>query len=222
MDPTWNNSPFLRLYASPFRNKSLFLGFTRGQMTSWTPPMCGQSTSSIWNNSLLLRLHKLVHESNPERLLVFKALWVVPWVHKSTSQTPPTRQRSTSAIRKYSWFLRLYKSVDECTSPPVKPLPFVDHPWVHIVPYLSEGTWRSSHSVTHFFWILWCQGSIAWSLKSVWTHSSKILNNQSSSHESWSKYFFFISSTLLWQHFHFFSELEKLKQRQVYRLSSVF
>ena len=65
---------------------------------------------------------------NPERLLVFKALRVGPQMHQSTSRTPPTRGPSQSAIWNNSLFLRLLKSVDECTSPLVKHLPRVDDP----------------------------------------------------------------------------------------------
>ena len=58
MRPIRNTSLFLRLYAGPIRN------ITRGQ-----------STSSIRNTSSLFRLHaRTIHESNPEHLLVFKAL----------------------------------------------------------------------------------------------------------------------------------------------------
>ena len=42
------------------------------------------------------------------------------------SQTPPTHGPSTGAIWNNSWFLRLYKLVDKCTSPLVKHLPNVD------------------------------------------------------------------------------------------------
>ena len=40
---------------------------------SRTPPTRGRSTSPIRNNSLLLRLYRLVQESNLEQLLAFKA-----------------------------------------------------------------------------------------------------------------------------------------------------
>ena len=62
---------------------------------------------------------------NPEQLLVYKALQVGPQMHQSTSRTPPTSGPSMGAIWNNSSFLRLYKSVDECTSLQVKHLPCV-------------------------------------------------------------------------------------------------
>ena len=64
---------------------------------------------------------------NPERLLVFKALRVGPQMHQSTSPTPTTLGPSMGAIWKISLFLRLYDSVDECTSPLVEHLLRMDH-----------------------------------------------------------------------------------------------
>ena len=76
------------------------------QSMSRTPFTHGQSTSPIRNNSLFLRLQKLVHKSNPERLLVFMLD-----AARSMSRTPPTRGRSMGAIRNNSSFLRLHESV---------------------------------------------------------------------------------------------------------------
>ena len=92
--------------------------------------MQGRSTRPIWNNSLFLRLHKSAHESNPDKLLIFKVLWIVPRVHQSTSQIHPTRGRFLGAIRNNFWLLRLHELVHECTSPPVKYLPHMDHQWL--------------------------------------------------------------------------------------------
>ena len=52
-----------------------------------------------------------------------KALWVGPQMHQSTS--PPV-----GAIWNNSLFLRLYESVDKCTSPLVEHLPRVDDPCI--------------------------------------------------------------------------------------------
>ena len=79
----------------------------------------------FWRDCLIYLLKKKI---NPEQLLVFKALQIGPQMHQSTSLTPRTRGPSTGAIWNNSSLLRLYKSVDECTSPQVKHLPRVDNP----------------------------------------------------------------------------------------------
>ena len=102
----WNTSLFLRLYASPIRNNSLFLRLQAGTIHE-------SNTSHVWT----------ILESNQEHLLVFKATRVCPRVQsvktpwflgstrvQSMSQTPSTRWRSTSPIRKNSLFLRLHHS----------------------------------------------------------------------------------------------------------------
>ena len=83
--------------------KALWVGPQVHQSSSWTPPMCGPSTGTIWNYSLFLGLYESVNEC--------------------TSRTPPTRRQSMYAIQNNSLFLGLYELVDECTSPPVEHLP---------------------------------------------------------------------------------------------------
>ena len=65
-----------------------------------------------------------------EQLLIFKALSVCPQMHQSTSQTHPMHGHSTGAIWNNSSFLRLYKSVNECTSPIVEHLPHMDNLYI--------------------------------------------------------------------------------------------
>ena len=74
----------------------------------------------------------------------FRALRVGQWVHKSTSQTPPTRGRSMYAIQNKSSFLGLSDLVDECTSPPFKDLPRVADPQLMGV--------VQTHHITHTKW----------------------------------------------------------------------
>ena len=58
----------------------------------------------------------------------FKVLQVGPQMHRSTSQTPSKCRPSTGAIWNNSSCLRLYKLVNECTSPLVEHLPRMDNP----------------------------------------------------------------------------------------------
>ena len=67
--------------------------------------------------------------NNFERLLVFKALWVGPQVHQSTSWTPPTHGPSTGAVWKNFSF---YGSISWSTSAPVHQLN-ISHVWtIHV------------------------------------------------------------------------------------------
>ena len=87
-------------------------------------------------NTILKRLRDLSLKKyiyiNPEQLLVFKALQIGAQMHQSGSRTAPTRGPSTGVIWNNSSFLRLYKSVDECTSPIVEHLPRMDNPCMQL------------------------------------------------------------------------------------------
>ena len=87
---------------------------------SWSTnaPVHQSNTSHAWT----------FHGCNLKQLLVFKSVRVGWRVHQSTSQTSPTCGPSTGAFWNNSLILRLYESVDECTSPLVKNLPRVDDP----------------------------------------------------------------------------------------------
>ena len=81
----------------------------RGRPTSRAPPTRGPSKSPIRNNSLFLRLHVgtihesntshtwMIHNSNPEQLLVFKTPhWDNPWVKHLPHMGDPQVQFGTT------------------------------------------------------------------------------------------------------------------------------
>ena len=100
------------MYLKQELNQSLGLqkknAYGRHQI-SWLMPM---------EASIYFLLKKINKKNNPLR--------VGPQMHQSTSQTPPTHGPSTGKIWNNSSFLRVYESVDKCTSPLVKNLPRVD------------------------------------------------------------------------------------------------
>ena len=100
-------------------------------------------------------------KSNPERLHVFKALRVGPQMHQSTSQTHPRRGPTTGAIWNNSSFLRLFKSIYECTSPLVEHLPCVDNPCMQskTTPCFQGSTSWLMSALVH-----WLNTSHAWTI----------------------------------------------------------